>query len=129
MKWRWTRTPQPHTERSRSMKRVVRIQAQGKVKDVGLRGLSTVPAAESVDAKVALIQELIPLGLEAVAEALEAEVAALAGEWYRRSGGRPGAVRWCHQRGSVYLLDQKLPITYQRVRDRTRNAEIPLLTY
>ncbi len=111
------------------MKSVVRIQAQGKVKDVGLRGLSTVPAARSVDAKVALIQELIPLGLEAVAEALEAEVAALAGEWYRRSGGRPGAVRWCHQRGSVYLLDQKLPITYQRVRDRVQNTEIPLPTY
>ena len=33
------------------MKRVFRIQGQGKVKDVGLRGLSTVPAAESVDAK------------------------------------------------------------------------------
>lgn len=111
------------------MKRVVRIQGQGKVKEVGLRGLSAVPAAESVDAKVALIQELIPLGLEAVAEALEAEVIALAGEWYRRTGGRPGAVRWCHQRGSVYLADQKLPITYQRVRDRARNAEIPLPTY
>ncbi len=111
------------------MKRVFRIQRQGKVKDVGLRGLSTVPAAESVDAKVALIQELIPLGLEAVGEALEAEVTALAGEWYSRSGGHPGAVRWCHQRGSVYLADQKLPITYQRVRDRLQNTEIPLPTY
>lgn len=111
------------------MKRVVRIQGQGKIKDVGLRGLSTVPAAESVDAKVALIQALIPLGLQAVAEALHDEVVALAGERYRRTGGRPGAVRWCRQRGSVYLLDQKLPVIYQRVRDRTRNAEIPLTTY
>ncbi len=87
------------------MKRVFRIQRQGKVKDVGLRGLASVPAVQDVDSKVALIQELIPLGLEAVAEALEAEVTALAGEWYRRSGGRPGTVRWCRQRGSVYLLD------------------------
>jgi hypothetical protein len=109
------------------MKSVIRIQAQDKVNDVGLRGLSTVPAAESVDAKVALIQALISLGLEAVAEALEA--AALAGEWYRRSGERPGAVRWCHQRRSVYLLDQKLPITYQWVRDRVHNTEILLPTY
>jgi len=78
------------------MKRVVRIQGQGKVKEVGLRELSAVPAAESVDAKVALIQELIPLGLEAVAEALEAEVIALAGECgtVARAGarGRSGGV-------------------------------------
>ena len=111
------------------MKSVVRIQGQGKVKDVGLRGLATVPAAESVDSTVALIQALIPLGLKAVAEVLEAEVTALAGEWYSRTGGQPGLVRWCHQRGAVYLADQKLPITYQRIRDLPRNTEIPLTTY
>ena len=111
------------------MKSVVRIQGQGKVKDMELRALATVPAAESVDSTVALIQALIPLGLKAVGEALHDEVTALAGEWYRRSGGRPGAVRWCRQRGSVYLLDQKLPVTYQRVRDRLQNTEIPLPTY
>ena len=33
------------------MKSVVRIQRQGKVKDVGLRALATVPGAESVDSK------------------------------------------------------------------------------
>lgn len=44
------------------MKSVVRLQSEGKAKDVGLRGLSTVPAAESVDAKVALIQARIPRG-------------------------------------------------------------------
>ena len=111
------------------MKSVVRIQGQGKVKDVGLRGLATVPTAESVDSTVALIQDLIPLGLKAVAEALKDEVTALAGEWYRRTGGRPGVVRWCRQRGSVYLADQKLPITYTRVRDLPANQEVPLLTY
>jgi len=111
------------------MKRVFRIQGQGKVKDVGLRGLVTVPAAEGVDRKVALIQALIPIGLKAVEETLRDEVVALAGERYRRTGGRPGAVRWCRQRGSVYLLDQKLPVIYQRVRDRLQNTEIPLSTY
>jgi hypothetical protein len=62
------------------MKRVFRMQGQGKVKDVGLRGLGTVPAAEGIDSTVALIQALIPVGLEAVGEALEAEATALAGE-------------------------------------------------
>jgi hypothetical protein len=65
------------------------------VKDVGLLGLSTVPAAERVDATVALIQELIPLGLEAVAEALEAEVTALAGTW---RGGPPRFAGWSRTR-------------------------------
>lgn len=111
------------------MKSVVRIQGQGKVKDVGLRALATVPAAESVDSTVALIQALIPLGLTAVAEALTAEVVALAGERYSRTGGRPGVVRWCQQRGSVYLADQKPPITYRRVRDLPGNREVPLVTY
>lgn len=62
------------------MKRIFRIQPRGKVKGVGLRGLGGVPGAERVDAKVALIQELMPQGLEAVAEALEADVTALAGD-------------------------------------------------
>jgi len=111
------------------MKRVMRIQGQGKVKDVGLTALATMPALEDLDAKIALIQALIPLGLQAVAETLTAEVTALTGEWYHRSRSLPGAVRWSHQRGSVYLLDQKLPIAYQRVRDRLRRTEIPLRTY
>jgi hypothetical protein len=57
--------------------------------------------------RVALIQALIPLGLKAVAEALEAEVTDLAGEWYSRTGRQPGVVRWSRQEGSVYLLDQE----------------------
>jgi len=78
---------------------------------------------------VALIQALIPLGLHAVGEALEAEVGALAGARYRRTGGRPGVVRWGQQPGFVYLADQKLPVPVPRVRDRGANREIPLITY
>jgi len=111
------------------MKRVFRIQGQGKMKDVGLRGLDAVPEADRLDAKVALIQALIPVGLQAVADELEAEVLRLAGPKHQRTGGLPGAVRWGHQRGSIYLADQKLPITYQRVRDLPRNRELPLPTY
>lgn len=84
---------------------------------------------EVVEARVALIQALIPLGLEAVAEALQAEVVALAGERYARTGGRPEVVRWGKQSGSVYLADQKLPVVVPRVRDRRRQLEVPLAMY
>jgi len=111
------------------MKRVFRIREQGKVKEVGRRTLATVPGTASIESKVALIQALIPLGLQAVAEALEEEVVALAGERYRRVGGQPGVVRWSHPRGAVYLADQKLPITYPRLRNLSQNTEVPLATY
>ncbi|MGH7206653.1 MAG: IS256 family transposase [Nitrospiraceae bacterium] len=111
------------------MKSVVRIQRQGKVKDVSPSALAGGLTVEEIDAKVALIQTLIPLGLAAVAEALQAEVVALAGNRYRRMGGRPGVVRWGQQPGSVYLADQKLPIPVPRVRDRAANREVPLITY
>jgi hypothetical protein len=78
---------------------------------------------------VALTQALIPLGLKAVAEELEAEVTDLGGEWYSRTGRQPGVVWWSRQEGSVYLLDQKVPVRYRWVRDRLRHAEVPLQTY
>jgi transposase-like protein len=83
----------------------------------------------TVDAKVALIQELIPLGLLHVAESLQQEVEHLAGPRYARHGGQPGVVRYGSQPGSVYLADQKLGIEVPRVRDRRRNREVPLRTY
>jgi len=111
------------------MPSVMRIHRQGKVKDVNPEVLATMPDAREVDSTVALIQALIPLGLQAVGEALDAEVTALAGARYSRTGGQPGLVRWSRQQGSVYLADQKLPITYTRVRDLPRRQEVPLQTY
>ena len=111
------------------MKRVFRIGREGKIKDVGLQGPWEQSAALDVDARVALIQALIPLGLAAVSEVLEEDVRGLAGERYSRTGGLPGLARWGSQRGSVYLADQKIPITYTRVRDLPRNREVPLATY
>lgn len=111
------------------MKRVFRIEGKGKLKDIGLRGVAAHPEIEDVSTTVALIQALIPLGLRAAAETLVAEVTRLAGPKHQRTGGIPGYVRWGHQRGSIYLADQKLPITYQRVRDLPRNQEVPLTTY
>ena len=78
---------------------------------------------------IAMIQALIPLGLRAVEEALQAEVAALAGPRYAREATPSAVVRWGAQRGSVYLADQKLPIEVPRVRDRAAGAELPLATY
>ena len=111
------------------MQRVFRMREQGKLKEVGRRTLATVPGIEQIESQVALIQALIPLGLQAVAEVLEQEVVTLAGERYSRAGGQPGVVRWSHQRGSVYLADQKLPIQYPRLRNLAQNTDVSLTTY
>lgn len=78
---------------------------------------------------LAMIQALIPLGLRAVEEALQQEVTALAGVRYAHHDGAPGIVRWGQQAGSIYLADQKLPITVPRVRDQRAGTEVPLATY
>ncbi len=111
------------------MRRVFRIEREGKIKDVGIRELWEQSAARDVDARVEMIQALIPLGLFAVSEALEEEVVRLAGARYSRTGGRPEFARWGSQRGSVYLADQKLPIAVPRVRDVARRREVPLAAY
>jgi transposase-like protein len=99
------------------------------MRPVRRRALDAIPAVEDRAGLVALIQAVIPLGLQAVGDVLKKEVTDLAGDRYSRTGGQAGYVRWCRQRGSVYLLDQKLPVTYTRVRDRLRNVEVPLPTY
>ena len=77
---------------------------------------------------LAMIQALIPLGLKAVEDALAQEVTALAGARYAHDDA-PHLVRWGHQRGSIFLADQKLPIAVPRVRDRAADHEVPLATY
>jgi len=81
-----------------------------------------------VDVKAELIQMLIPIGLLHVKKLLEEEVRQLAGERYKRSG-LPGYDRWGKQGGSVYLLDQRLPIMVPRVRDERENKEVRLRSY
>ncbi len=81
---------------------------------------------ETVDAKVALIQALIPLALQAVHEALDAAVTARAEARYEREGRLPGHVRWTQQPGSVYLGEQKLPVRVTWVRNQLTNKEVPL---
>ena len=100
-------------------------QIRRKGKQLGLVP-TPVATAPSLDSRVALIQALIPVALEQVHAALQAEVVSLAGERYAREGRQPGHVRWTPQAGSIYLADQKIPIAVPRVRDRLRNQEVPL---
>jgi len=112
------------------MRTVRRIRREGQATKVIEEQLGAVPMeAATIDAKVALIQELIPLGLLHVAESLQQELELLTGPRYARAGGQPGLVRYGSQPGSVYLADQKLGIQVPRVRDRKHNCEVPLRTY
>ena len=109
------------------MARKVR-QIRRKGKDIGMVPVPAMATPE-LDARIALIQALIPIALERVQIELTMDVERLAGERYQREGRLPGHVRWTPQRGSIYLADQKIPIEVPRVRDRLRNQEVPLPTY
>ena len=65
--------------------------------------------------KIAVIPELIPVGLNEIVKELEAEVVRLAGKKHKRGGDN---ARWGRQNGSIYLRDQKFPIKVRR--DYTR---------
>ncbi len=78
--------------------------------------------------KLQLIQDLIPLALIYVGEVLKEEVRSLAGQRYERDGDN-GYVRWSRQWGSIYLGDQKVPVVYQRVRDKENRKEVALKVY
>lgn len=82
--------------------------------------------SEESDIRLSVIQELIPLGLKAVAEELQNEVRQLVGEKYSREGEN---VRWGRQNGSVYLRDEKFPIKVPRVRNSLTNEEVTLGSY
>jgi hypothetical protein len=106
------------------MKRVFRVQGEGKVNDIGLRGLTEYPAVNDLNPRVTVIQALIPLGLHTVGDLLQDEVARP-----HRGAARAGVVECPGGVGSVYLQDQKLPLPVPRVRDRRRNQEVPLEPY
>ena len=83
----------------------------------------------TLDTRIALIQALIPLGLDAVAEELQQEVTRLAGDRYTRKAGQNPNRRWGSQKGSVYLADQKVPISVPRVRNVETDEEVCLEAY
>jgi transposase-like protein len=111
------------------MRKVLRVGKDVKARRSRVKELMDLRlSALEMDMKLQLIQELIPLGLMHVAEVLTEEVEALAGDRYKRNG-KPGHVRWAKQWGSVYIGEQKLPILYQRVRDRRKGREVELTAY
>jgi len=99
-----------------------RVREKRKRLEARIEGLEI----EDIDARIGLIQELIPLGLQQVGEELRKEVENLAGE--RGKHGKAN-VRWGKQGGWIYLRDQKVPIRVPRVRNKAVNMEIPLETY
>ena len=78
-------------------------------------------------ATIAAIQMLIPLGLDAVREKLQAEVLRLAGPRYNNRGRENG--RHGSNPGSVYVYDQKVGTTVPRVRNKATGEEISLMSY
>lgn len=82
--------------------------------------------SEEFDVKMSVIQELIPLGLSKVAEELQNEFKRLTGPKHGR--GTDNAP-WGEQNGSVYLREQKFPVTVPRVRNTSTNTEVPLESY
>lgn len=79
-----------------------------------------------LNSRLLLIQQLIPIGLLAVEEALQEEVTDLAGLRYNRRGS---IKRWGSNPGSVFLGNQKLSIRVPRLRDVEGNEEVELESY
>lgn len=85
---------------------------------------------ENIDTRVALVQALIPIGLQYVTELLQDEVEQLAGVRYsRQKGPARENYRWGQQSGSVYLGEQKVPLEVPRVRNLTTDKEVTLDSY
>ena len=112
------------------MDTIVKFGAKGKVKRAKAVEVQKLQeyGALAIDAKAALIQELVPLGLMHIVAVIEEEVVKLAGEKYQRNG-IAGYDRWGKQQGSVFIQDQRIPIMYQRVRNGRTNKEVPLTSY
>lgn len=112
------------------MDTIVKFGKKGKVKRAKAVEVQKLQeyGALAIDAKAALIQELIPLGLMHIVAVVEEEVVRLAGEKYQRNG-IAGYDRWGKQQGSVFIQDQRIPIMYQRVRNGRTKKEVPLASY
>src|SRR5512143_3102979 len=112
------------------MRSVVRISRRRKPREVSRSEVDrVVPDADPRLQRLWAIQALVPLGLEAFREEAAKELDELTGPRYQRTGGHEGLVRWGRQPGSIYLLDQKVPVMVPRVRDLDRKEEVSLESY
>lgn len=103
-------------------RRVVQIWQKGKCQVIA----EEKELNSELDARVAMIQALIPIGLIALAEELEREVESLAGKRYSREGGLPGHYRWGRENRSIYIADLKVRTSVPMVRDAVNNREVCL---
>ncbi len=100
-----------------------------KVKRVNKKVKAAIQEVEEDTAKInrlAAIQALIPIALEAVGEALQKEISELAGGRYSRGNE---IKRWGSNPGSIFLGDQKVKLPVPRARNTRTNEEMPLSTY
>ena len=112
------------------MRSVVRISRRRKPREVSRSVVSQVVPKEDARAmRLWAIQALVPIGLEAFEREVHLELEELTGPRYQRHGGQEGLARWGRQPGSIYLLDQRVPVAVPRVRDLRRRQEVPLAAY
>lgn len=111
------------------MKKLKRKQKRSKQEMMRLVSAEDVLQQEAEpNSRLMLIQQLIPLGLEAVKEELQAEVTRLVGgESHERTAST--ASRWGSNPGSVLLGGQKVSVSVPRVRDLSNGKEVPLESY
>jgi len=107
-------------------RKVLRIGKKGKGKKKSLEETGILPKDLSRESRLAMIQMLIPVGLRAVEEELQAEVQSLVGPRYSRGGNLK---RWGKNPGSVYLGDQKVSVDVPRVRNVEGKEEVELEAY
>jgi transposase-like protein len=108
------------------------IKLHKKAQRINVRNQRATEMAEHPDwgseSRLSMIQMLIPLGLRAVEEELQAEVRAkVGGGRHDRTGG--DNKRWGQNPGSVFVGDQKLRINVPRVRNMRAREEVPLKSY
>jgi transposase-like protein len=108
----------------RSVKKGKKVRRMGEVEILDREQYTEL----ELDTKVELIRSLVPLGLMHVKEALDEEVVALAGEWYRRKEECTRGRRHGSNPGSVRIAGQRVPIRVPRVRN-AHGGEIPLRSY
>lgn len=108
------------------MKRVTQaeLEKKQKVRIISREEYQEMP----VNARIDLIEALIPLGLMAIKEELEKEIAFRIGSRYSRKQEGCSLYRHGSNQGSVRLAGQKVSMDIPRIRDTKNNREISLDT-
>jgi len=109
------------------MKNIEKKERKSNAKTRAESAMNLINGHYGFDRRMALIQQLIPIGLMAVEEALQEEVESLAGIRYSRDNN-PNK-RWGINYGSVYLGHQKHSLRVPRVRNEASRKEVPLKSY